>query len=269
MPPHDQLRGARWPTNIEELWDQGVLGINPDLIAFNVNAFSEALGLTPTEVSNDSVVKDLPSSPVEHFMTSTDAGDTHMMLIELLDENKEFKRLFLQLNGTTPVSLGVVFRISCIENAAGITTGGVQQPPITTLGIVTVYETGGTGVKGHNKTFVVLEKNYGGEALLLAERSYSASRTVPKGFTGYAFGFNAVSGSADDVTLSIQARIDGGIFQTIIPEKYFESSQDRRIRPRFVPALTDVRILAQKTGGTVVSLAFSYQFLMIKNKPEA
>lgn len=265
---HEQLRGTRWPRNIEELWDQAVLGLNNDLIAINVNAFSEALGLTPTEVSNDSVVKDLPLSPVEHFMTSTDAGDTHMMLLTLLDGDRRYEQRFVQLNGTTPVSLGTIYRALLIENASGITIGGSQFPSVTTLGIVTVYETGGTGAKGQSDTFLTLEKNYAGQALLVAERSFDSASTIPQGFTGYAFGFNAISGASDDVTLSIQARIEGGVFQTIIPEKYFESTSIRRIRPRRIPMLTDLRVLAMKAGGTVVTLAFSYQLLFIKNEPE-
>lgn len=267
MGRHDQLRAFRHPATVEELWDQAVLGLRTDVIPLSVNGFNVNLTNVLTEISNNSTIKAFPDNAIEYFAVSTDNADVDWIQITGLDENKEYKQEYVELNGTTPVSLGNWFRIWQAETGAGQEVSPGQQAPANpVIGDIIVYEAGSSGSKTDAKSMAVMIPTVTADENSAGERSYNCFITIPKGYSGYVFGFNAISGRNDEVLFVVQARIPNGVWQTIIPEQYFESTQSRQLKPRYIPELSDIRVLASKAGGEVVPMTFAYQALLLENK---
>lgn len=269
------FRPRDYPDAIEQVWDTAVMQLGEDVsIPISRDCFADDIGVsTLVEVHLGKTIRAQPSAPVTMWLKSTNATDKQPITITYLDSNKDYQQSIFMLNGTTPVELPLMYRCLGIENASSTAIGtyltslGVVGFNIATIaGAVSVYYGAGTGLSTENTTLQYFPASYAIDSNIVINKSMDSSFTIPRGWTGYAFGFEAVNGKNDEVFLNIETRAPGGPWVSRVPISFYENIFTRIAKTRAIPELYDLRILA-KSGGVAadVPIGFNYQLALIKN----
>lgn len=269
------FRPNNFPDEIARVWDEGVMSLSEDVyFPVSRDCFIEDLGAnTLAEVHLAKTVRALPALPVTCYLKSTNATDKQPIQIEYIDNQYNYQSAIFMLDGTTPVELPLMYRVLTITNISSTDIGNyltsigiVGFNLTTTIGNVSVYYGAGSGLPSEATTLQYFPANYVIDTGMKVNKSMDSSFTVPKGFTGFPFGFETILGKTDEIFFSIETRTPGGPWVSRIPLQMFENILSRRAKPRAIPELYDLRVLARSDAtASSVPVSFGYQMLLIKN----
>lgn len=230
-------------------------------VSFNEGFNDDIDQVNPEEVNNLGGIRDLPTAPVEMFISSTSAADTSISyVLEMLNEDFDLEERIVTtdgVDGTVAVSVGLVYRAFVLSS--------IDQSQSDSTGDIYLFESGAVIPGNGSGVHLLAPSEY--DTGVAGNRSLNSNYTIPKGYTGYTLGFQLSTNASVDLDVYVQARQNVGVktpWETFIPFGINQNSFGFIGRGRVIQELSDLRVLS-KAGSPNTDNTVSFDVLLIKN----